>query len=376
MQTHQLKILYVEPFYSGSHKQWIDSYQKYSDHNITILTLPGKKWKWRMHGGAITLAQEYNKIKGRFDIILCSDMLNLPVFKTMCYDNLFNSKIIMYFHENQLSYPWSPMDKDLELKRDLHYYYINYTSSLISDYNYFNSNYHLLSYIEGLKKYLQKMPDFKNIDTIDLIHKKSSILPIGCELDKYENDYQENVTPIILWNHRWEYDKNPDLFFNTLFELDNNNIDFKLIVVGESYSEYPNIFNIAKNRLGSKIIHFGYCDNYQKYIKYLKLANILPVTSNQDFFGISIVEAVAYGAYPILPNRLSYPELFDKSINPHIFYKNKTEFKDKIMSAINNVNLISDKIKPLRNNIYDNFNWNNVSKKYDKTFNELNNNDV
>ena len=140
MQIYKLNILYVEPFYSGSHKQWIDSYQKYSTHNIHILSLPGKKWKWRMHGGAITLAKEYNKFKNTFDIILCSDMLNLPIFKSLCDDSLSNSKVAMYFHENQLSYPWSPLDQDLELKRDLHYYYINYTSSLISDYNYFNSN--------------------------------------------------------------------------------------------------------------------------------------------------------------------------------------------------------------------------------------------
>jgi len=376
MQTYQLNILYIEPFYSGSHKQWIDSYQKYSHHNITILSLPGKKWKWRMHGGAITLAQEYNKIKNKFDIILCSDMLNLPVFKAVSYDNLCNSKIIMYFHENQLSYPWSPMDKDLELKRDLHYYYINYTSSLISDHNYFNSNYHLISYIEGLRKYLHKMPDFKNIDTINFINKKSSVLPIGCELNKYQSDYKKNITPVILWNHRWEYDKNPELFFNTLFELDDSNIDFKLIVVGESYREYPNIFDIAKDRLSHKIIHFGYCDNYNEYVKYLKIANILPVTSNQDFFGISIVEAISYGVYPILPNRLSYPELFDNKINSNIFYNNKIEFKDKIISVINNISLMLDRIKPLRNHVYQTFNWNNVSKKYDQTFNELNNNNV
>ena len=332
-----------------------------------------------MHGGAISLAKKFNnfiqddKIP---DIILTTDMLNLPVFTA--FANVKSIPIITFFHENQLTYPWSTQDRDKVKNRDHHYGFINYTTALKSDLIMYNSNFHKDSFINALQIFLKQFPDHNELSSINCIEKKSVVSHLGLTLQKFDNykTIQNNKIPIILWNHRWEYDKNPDLFFNTLFELDNNNIDFKLIVVGESYSEYPNIFNIAKNRLGSKIIHFGYCDNYQKYIKYLKLANILPVTSNQDFFGISIVEAVAYGAYPILPNRLSYPELFDKSINPHIFYKNKTEFKDKIMSAINNVNLISDKIKPLRNNVYDNFNWNNVSKKYDKTFNELNNNDV
>ena len=371
MQTYKLNILYVEPFYSGSHKQWIDAYQKYSIHNIHILSLPGKKWKWRMHGGAITLAKEYNKFKNTFDIILCSDMLNLPIFKSLCDDSLSNSKVAMYFHENQLSYPWSPLDQDLELKRDLHYYYINYTSSLISDYNYFNSNYHLTSYIDGLKKYLKKMPDFRNMNTIELIDNKSSVLPIGCELNKDKRNNKKSNSPIILWNHRWEYDKNPDLFFKILFDLNADNVDFQLIVLGESYQDYPEIFDTAKNELSDKIIHFGYCENKNEYIKYLKLANILPVTSNQDFFGISIVEAISYGVYPILPNRLSYPELFENKSNPYIFYNNESELKDKIISAINNADLLLDHMKNLKENVYNKFNWKTVSKKYDRTFENL-----
>tara|TARA_Y100000996_G_scaffold213287_1_gene167549 strand:+ start:4242 stop:5363 length:1122 start_codon:yes stop_codon:yes gene_type:complete len=371
MQKHTLNILYVEPFYSGSHKQWIDSYKRYSNLNIEILSLPGKKWKWRMHGGAITLAKEYNSIKKRYHLILCSDMLNLPVFKSLCYDNLANSKVVMYFHENQLSYPWSPLDQDLELKRDLHYHYINYTSSLISDYNYFNSNYHFNSYIDGLKKYLQKMPDFKNIDTIDLILQKSDILPIGCNTNKKNKYNNKNNIPVILWNHRWEYDKNPDLFFKILFELAESNFQFKLIVVGEKYSDYPKIFDIAKDRLSNQIIHFGYCEDYQDYIKYLEMAHILPVTSNQDFFGISIVEAVSYGAHPILPKRLSYPELFNYELNPNIFYNNKSELKDKIISSINNLDLLLEKTKILAQNTINKFNWSTVSEQYDRAFKDL-----
>ena len=83
-----MNILYLEPYYSGSHKQWINNYRQYSKHSIKILGLPGKKWKWRMHGGAITLAKKFIKLNDKFDLILCSDMLNLPVFKSLCYQKL------------------------------------------------------------------------------------------------------------------------------------------------------------------------------------------------------------------------------------------------------------------------------------------------
>ena len=170
-----MNILYIEPYYSGSHKRWIDSYKKYSKHNIKILHLPGNKWKWRMHGGAITLANQLLNLNETIDLILCSDFLNLPVFKSICSKKIKKIPIIMYFHENQLSYPWSPEDKDIDLKRDLHYHYINYTSSLTADFNFFNSKYHLDSYIDSIKKYLKKMPDFNNFESIDLISKKSSV---------------------------------------------------------------------------------------------------------------------------------------------------------------------------------------------------------
>ena len=51
-----MKILLLEPYYTGSHKQWADGYKHYSNNEIRILKMEGKFWKWRMHGGAITLS--------------------------------------------------------------------------------------------------------------------------------------------------------------------------------------------------------------------------------------------------------------------------------------------------------------------------------
>ena len=58
------------------------------------------------------------------------------------------------------------------------------------------------------------MPDFRNINLIDEIADKSDVLYIGCDLkniyEKFSN--KEKKDPIILWNHRWEYDKNQNYF--------------------------------------------------------------------------------------------------------------------------------------------------------------------
>ena len=365
-----MKILYIEPYFGDSHKQWIETYKRYSNHDISILKLPGNKWKWRMHGGAITLAQEFIENKKTFDLILCSDFLNLPVFKSLAQKSINETPVAMYFHENQISYPWPDHDPDRKLGRDLHYHYINQTSALSSDWCFFNSKYNKDTFIDGVKKYIKKMPDYQNLFTISNIEKKSSVLHIGCELSKFDKYKHINTTstPNILWNHRWEYDKNPELFFNTLFKLKDMGADFNLIVLGESFSKYPEIFNIAKNRLKDHIIHFGFCDSFEDYANWVWRSDIIPVTSNQDFFGISVVEAVYCNVRPLLPNRLAYPEVFKIRENPDIFYNGEKEFLDKLFYTIKHFG----KVKTY-SNLASKYNFMDLALKYDEEFKMLTN---
>ena len=99
-----MKILLLEPYYTGSHKQWADGYKHYSDNEIRILNMRGQFWKWRMHGGAITLAKEFNKMSWQPDRILSTDMLDLTTFLALTRHKTSVIPTAIYFHENQLSY--------------------------------------------------------------------------------------------------------------------------------------------------------------------------------------------------------------------------------------------------------------------------------
>tara|TARA_B100000029_G_scaffold70998_3_gene63003 strand:+ start:945 stop:1952 length:1008 start_codon:yes stop_codon:yes gene_type:complete len=290
-----------------------------------------------MHVGSVTLAEEYMKYDKKVDLLLCSDMLNLPVFHSICSRKIKNIPVAMYFHENQISYPWSPDDQDTRLERDFHYYFINYTSALVSSCNFFNSQYHLDSFIKGLRKYLKKMPDFNDYSSIDLISSKSSVLYLGTDLLCFNRHKQEysNKSPVILWNHRWEYDKNPEDFFSVLGRLKRDGLDFKVVVLGRKYSRYPEVFDKAREELSDSIIHFGYCDEYSDYCKYLWMSDFLPVTSIQEYFGISVIEAVFCNTIPILPNRLSYPELYNIEEFPDLFYKDRDDLYRNLKRKIN-----------------------------------------
>ena len=355
-----MRILIIEPYYTGSHKQWAEGYQHYSKHEITIISMQGKFWKWRMHGGAITLANQYRNLNETPDLILVTDMLDLTTFLALTKTR---AKTAIYFHENQLSYPWSPKDRDIIKKRDNHYGFINYSSALVADHVFFNSKFHMNAFINDLNPFLKNFPDYRELNSIEDIQNKSTVLHLGLWLEKFETYKREHHSkPLILWNHRWEYDKNPEFFFTTLKKVKNANYDFDLVILGENFSNSPNIFSSAKNIFKENIIHWGYAKEFSEYAKWLWRANILPVTSHHDFFGASVMEAIYCQTYPILPNRLSYPELIPNQLHKKIIYNNDEELYEKIVGFIDNYDKQNfQKIKKIAKP----YNWEILAPDYD-----------
>lgn len=331
-----MNVLFIEPFYSGSHKFFADNLKKYSTHDITLLTHEGKFWKWRMYGAAVTLANQFLTLTSDYDAIMVTDMLDLPLFLSLIRKKLKpDTPIYIYFHENQIAYPWKPDSEDVTLKRDLHYGMINYHSALAADKVLFNSSYNKETFLNGLQKILKSMPDYKHTDVLESLRHKSTVLPLGLELDAIFDPSVEDISddkkpPLILWNHRWEHDKNPTDFYEGLCHLRANNIPFRLVMVGEQYKQMPPVFTTIKNEFDEELIHYGYAD-YSLYLSLLNQADILPVTSIHDFFGISVMEAIHCGATPLLPKRLSYVELYDPINNPEIFYETLDEMKRKLV---------------------------------------------
>src|SRR6058998_3034716 len=105
-----MNILYLDPFHGGSHAAVAEGYARHSQHHVTLLTLSiAGGWRWRMRGAAVTLARELREqARGRtvkFDIIIATDMLNLAVFLGLTRDLTAGVPVVLYFHENQLTYP-------------------------------------------------------------------------------------------------------------------------------------------------------------------------------------------------------------------------------------------------------------------------------
>ena len=333
-----LSIVLLEPYLTGSHAAWAREYQRHSRHRLRILGLEGRHWKWRMHGAAVTLARQFLAEDLRPDIILASDMLDLACFLALTRRRTARIPAVLYFHENQLSYPWSPTDKDTSLRRDAHYAFINFSSALAADMVLFNSDFHRHDFLTRLPAFLKSFPDHNEPDSVTAIQEKSRTLYLGLDLRGLDAtrppDCQGKGPPLLLWNHRWEYDKNPQDFFHALFALQERDVPFRLAVLGEKYPRQPPIFAQARERLADHIVQWGFVEEYADYGRWLWQADILPVTSCHDFFGRSVVQAIYCRCQPLLPRRLAYPEHIPPPLRQSCLYDDPATLPDRLEQLV------------------------------------------
>jgi glycosyltransferase involved in cell wall biosynthesis len=316
-------ILVLEPFYGGSHRAFLEQWAANCDLHFTILGLPDKFWRWRTRHAAIYFADKLNSFpleKLNFDLIFCSSMLNLPEFRGLAPKSLRSLPAIVYFHENQLVYPIHDAKR-----RDQNTILVNFKSALAAEQVWFNSAYNRDSFLNNLPGFFERMPDNRPLTAIETIRKKSKIFPPGIEAPGIRKP-QNNAPKHILWAARWEADKNPGDFFRALRLLRKNEIDFRLSIIGEKAPRTPKSFAKAAKEFSRQIINWGYADSREQYLEILSEADIIVSTAIHEFFGISVVEAIAAGAYPLLPKRLAYPEVLDLDKYPEreCFFYNGT----------------------------------------------------
>ena len=315
-----MKILALEPYYGGSHKAFLDTWIGKGRHQWDLLTLPANKWKWRMRVAAIHFAEDVNRHLSRgqsWDMIFCSDMLNLAEFLGLAEPKIRRIPTVVYFHENQLTYP-----SRYEQERDNHFAMTNMTTALAATAVWFNSAYHRDDFLLALEAFLKRMPDHRPLNAMEALRKKSVVYPQGIASPVIRN--MRVPGPIrILWAARWEHDKNPEDFFEALKRVKHKGVDFRLHVIGEQFKDAPEVFTWAKDFFSEHIDNWGYQKRREDYTAVLGQVDIVVSTANHEFFGISVVEAIAAGAYPVLPKRLSYTEIvsgIETEVEDEFFY--------------------------------------------------------
>jgi len=330
-----LRILAIEPYFGGSHQAFLDGWIANSVHAWDTITLPPHSWKWRMRHAAIHAAAQIQKLQttGRnWDVVFCSDMLNLAELKGL-QPQLFSEAIsVLYFHENQLTYP-----AQTPREWDHHFVFTNFTSALAADHVWWNSRFNQNEFINNLPAFLQRMPDYQPLQEIEFIAPKSEIHypPVDVPLNPA---VRKNDIPILSWAARWEFDKDPETFFEALRLLREQGAIFRLSVIGESFRNSPDVFAAAESEFADIIQRWGYQPSRQAYLDTLTESDIFVSTAIHEFFGITAVESVVCGCFPLLPERLAYPEVLELSHYPerdcHFFDGSARQLAEKLADLI------------------------------------------
>ncbi|QDV20191.1 GDP-mannose-dependent alpha-(1-6)-phosphatidylinositol dimannoside mannosyltransferase [Gimesia panareensis] len=316
-----MRILAINAYHGGSHRDFLQQWISHSCHEFTVLSLPPRHWKWRMQHAALTLAAEVEQRSAEgahWDVLFVTDMFDLTTFLGLVRAEIADLPRIVYFHENQWTYP-VPADEP----RDLTYGFINLKTAISADALWFNSDFHRREFFQGSTAFLKRMPDYAPLELLEPLQRKSAVHSPGIQTVE-QGSRERGTRPLqLLWVARWEYDKNPEQFCAAVSQLDAKGVDFRLSLLGQSTPEVPDCFLKLQSDYADRIDHWGFLEQRSDYQQALQDADVVISTARHEFFGISILEAVAAGCLPVLPQRLSYPEIFAET--PECFYDGSTE---------------------------------------------------
>jgi glycosyltransferase involved in cell wall biosynthesis len=306
------RLLFIDPYLTMSHRALRDGLLAHVPARWTALTLPGRYFRWRMRGAASYLALTAREIlRQPWDGLVCSSMLGLAELKGLAPE-LSCVPALAYFHENQLAYPAPGAADARQQERDLFLAFTDLSTAQAARLVAFNSGYHRREFLGAAGQLIVRLPDARPTGLVQAIAAKSLVLPPPLETGPAEGlarDAREGPLRLV-WNHRWEHDKDPEGFFRALDELAKQGLAFEVAVLGVASGRRPEVFGLAGALLGPRLKHLGPVAERREYWRWLFWADLAVSTACQEYFGLAVAEAVWAGCRPLLPSALVYPELY------------------------------------------------------------------
>jgi glycosyltransferase involved in cell wall biosynthesis len=308
-----VRILLISAYEASSHKAWANTLMNcLSEHRWSYLSLPARHFAWRIRGNAMSFAFDprfKSTLEQPYDLVIATSMTDCVGLKAFCPD-LQQIPWLLYFHENQFAYPASDKQQGLIEMQMMTLY-----SALAADLCVFNSQFNKDSFFDGARALLKKLPDYVSPDWLINTKQKSQVLPVPLDIQSQpeksgSRTSVEAQTIKLVWSARWEFDKGPDRLLAILEELERRDVAYEIAILGEQFRSIPKEFNQIKTQFSHRITQFGFAQSRVDYLAFLASADIVLSTALHEFQGLSVLEAVALGCVPVLPNRQVYPELF------------------------------------------------------------------
>jgi glycosyltransferase involved in cell wall biosynthesis len=286
----------------------------FPDWQWQVLSLPPRHFSWRVRGNPLYWSvTERGLLERDYDLLLATSMVDLATLRGLV-PALARVPNLLYFHENQFDYPRQPGQSSL-----LEAQMVSLYSALAADQLLFNSAYNRATFLDGLASLLDRLPDRVPAGVVASLRGKARVLPVAIDPEPRARGIarwpgtggERSARPLrLLWVGRFEHDKGGDRLLLILRELDRQGLDYELAMCGQQFRCSPAVFGEIEARFSHRLVHFGYLPSVADYRALLHAADVVLTTALHEFQGLAVLEAVASGCLPAVPDRLSYPELY------------------------------------------------------------------
>lgn len=303
-----MRIALLSAYDAASHRRWRHGLtDQFPEYQWQAFTLPPRHFAWRIRGNALSWALgEAPLAGGGFDAVVATSMVDLATLRGLL-PSLAPVPALVYFHENQFAYPRDGAADWAEPKM------VNLYSALCARRLLFNSCHNRDTFLEGAAQFLSRMPDGVPAPVVERLAGRSQVLPIPLEDHCFHAAGRREGPFTLVWNHRWEYDKGPECFFSALQRLKAMGLDFRVHVLGQRFRRWPAVFDRARAALNGHLGQWGPMEDPAAYRRLLRSSHAVVSTALHEFQGLAVLEAVAAGCLPVVPDRLAYPEYFEQA---------------------------------------------------------------
>jgi len=306
-----MRVLVLSAYHADSHRSWLNGLMRHMpDVEWTVLTLPPRYFSWRVRGNSLSWAMlNRNTLVADYDLVLATSMTDLSALRGLVPE-ICRWPTLVYFHENQFAYPASEQQRDWLEPQMLNVY-----TALAADKVIFNSDYNRQTLLDGSDQLLAKLPDFVPREQVRTQLAQAVVLPVGIEPLAEPRQVRVSGDRLkVLWNHRWEYDKGPSRLLALVMECDKQGLAIDFYFAGQQFRQRPPEFDAIKQCVENSaclvLKQFGFVADGNHYQDLLRSCDVALSTAIHDFQGLAVLQAVAAGCVPLVPDRLCYPQWF------------------------------------------------------------------
>jgi len=361
MADDRLSILALSAYHGGPRQEFLEGLAAHSRHEFLQMVLPPRTRHWRLRGSALHFASEIARLRRhKVDLVLATDLVDTARLRALLPAAMRGVPIVQYFHDDMLSGNLKDRPRDEPLALAQLY------SILASNLVLVAGSYHRRAILAGAGRMIRSFPDAVPAKLEAAIEKCIRVLPPGVDVQTIRRAAvrkRPDGPPIILWNNPWTEDQDPKTFFETLYHLEAEGLDFRLIAVGATVRKYPEVFQEARRQLSGRILQFGYLVDRDRYLANIRAADIVVSTTRQEWFPLATVEAVIAGAWPLVGRRPANEEVFGDQLSA-VGYRGPVDLRRRLARLLAEPPEVSAS-DALRATLAERYDWASVAEKFD-----------